>query len=341
MIYFAEEVNINDKTEFEEVSDFLKSFEVVYSRCDLTMVVRHEGAIVATGSVEGNTLKYFFVHADHQHEGLARLIFNGLVQYLSDKGYVSYFAFTTPENILIFAALGMVLVYNTERACLMEGGFGSYSNWISRIQKKIPKKEGRRGAVVMNCNPMTNGHRYLVETASKEVSDLLVFVVQEDSSLFPFEDRYRIVKNELKEFPNVHVLMGGPYIISKATFPTYFIKKLDEMLDVYTGLDGGLFIDKIARDLEIDVRFFGSEPTDEVTEVYNSKLRELMKKSSLESKTVERLEKNGIPVSASVVRKLLTEDKIEEAYGMIPENTVKYLESEEGKELIWKMKREA
>ena len=40
------------------------------------------------------------------------------------------------------------------------------------------------GAVVMNCNPLTLGHRYLIEQALKQCDYLMIFVVQEDKSFF-------------------------------------------------------------------------------------------------------------------------------------------------------------
>lgn len=340
MDYIAEKLNLNELTECEEVASFLAKFEVAYTPCDMTCVVRKEGRIIATGSVEGNTFKYFYVDKPYQGRGVIRVIYDALLTYVLKQGYVSYFAFTTPDNVPVFEALGLSLVYQTKDACLLEGGFGSYSKWIARIRKKLPEKNGLRGAVVMNCNPMTKGHLYLVKEARKEVDELLVFVLQEDSSLFPFEDRYRIVKDELREYDNVEVIMGGPYIISKATFPTYFIKKKDNMLDIYTAIDGGLFIDRIAKDLEIDVRFFGSEPKDIVTEQYTRMLQKMVEDSPIEMRIFSRFEVDDEPVSASTVRDLLVLDKKEDAYKLVVDNTIKFLESNEGEEIIWKMKKE-
>lgn len=340
MNYIAEKLDLNELAEVEEVTGFLARFEVNYTRCDMTCVVRKDGGIIATGSVEGNTFKYFYVDEPFQGQGVIRVIYDALLSHVLRQGYVSYFGFTTPDNIPVFEALGLSLVYQTKEACLLEGGFGSYDKWIARIRKKLPAKKGKRGAAVMNCNPMTKGHLYLVEEARKEVDELLVFVLQEDSSMFPFEDRYRIVKDELRAYDNVHVIMGGPYIISKATFPTYFIKKKDNMLDIYTALDGGLFIDKIAKDLEIDVRFFGSEPKDIVTEQYTRMLQKMVSDSPIEMRIFSRFEVEDEPVSASAVRDLLVMDQKEDAYKLVVDNTIKFLESNEGEEVIWKMKKE-
>ena len=49
------------------------------------------------------------------------------------------------------------------------------------------------GAAVMNCNPFTNGHRYLVETAASQCELLHLFVLSEDRSAFPAQVRYEPV----------------------------------------------------------------------------------------------------------------------------------------------------
>ena len=138
----------------------------------------------------------------------------------------------------------------------------------------------------MNCNPMTLGHKYLIEKALEEVDDLLIFVVEEDKSVFPFEDRFNILKKELSHDDRISLIEGPLYHIPR-TFPTYFIKKKDEMLDIYTELDGKIFADKIAKDLEIDIRFFGSEPTDEVTLAYNQAMKEILTSRNIEIKIIE------------------------------------------------------
>src|SRR5699024_11826575 len=112
--------------------------------------------------------------------------------------------------------------------------------------------KGTRPSIFMNCNPMTKEHKYLINQTLKKVDDIIIFVVEEDKSVFPFKYRFNIMKDELKNLDNVELVKGGPYIISQGTFPTYFIKEKDEMLSTYTELDGSIFGDKIAKDLEID-----------------------------------------------------------------------------------------
>lgn len=104
--------------------------------------------------------------------------------------------------------------------------------------KKISRFKRKNGAIVMNCNPFTLGHRYLIEYASKEVDWLYIFAVEEDKSFFSFSDRIELIKRGTADLPNVTVLSSGRFIISSLTFVDYFGKKelqdkiIDPSLDV-------------------------------------------------------------------------------------------------------------
>lgn len=333
-MFFSDELNLKNEKEIEEIKEFLDGFNIKYDIPDKTFVIRDRGEIIGTGSVKGNILKYFFLKEEYKGEGLLNILYNDLLNHLLESGYDSFFVFTTPNNRIIFSSLGLKEVSSTERVSLFEGGFYNYHKWIEKTKSSIQVKKGKRGSIVMNCNPMTLGHKYLIERALEEVDDLLIFVVEEDKSIFPFKDRFNILKEELKEYENIKVIKGGPYIISQATFPTYFIKKKDEMLDVYTELDGKIFGEKIAKDLEIDIRFFGTEPRDLVTLAYNNSLKKILENSGVEVKIIERKKLEDEVVSASHVRSLLAKGEIKEAYKYLPKSTIEYLDSNLGKRII-------
>lgn len=337
-MFFSDELNLNNEKEVKEIRNFLDEFNIKYKIPDRTFVIRDKGEIIGTGSVEGSILKYFFLKEEYKGEGLLNILYNDLLNHLLERGYTSYFVFTTPNNRIIFKSLGLNEVCSTNRVSLFEGGFYNYNKWIEKTKKLICNKKGKRGSIVMNCNPMTLGHLYLVEEALKEVDDLLLFVVEEDKSIFPFEDRFNIVKEALKDYDKVTVIKGGPYIISQATFPTYFIKKKDEMLDTYTELDGKIFGEKISKDLSIDIRFFGSEPTDMVTLSYNNSLKKILEAANIKVKIIDRKKLKEVVVSASNVRNLLANKKIKEAYNYLPKATIDYLNSDSGKRIIEKIK---
>lgn len=336
-MFFSDEINFNNVKDIEEIKEYLASNNVDYDLPDKTFVIRDNGQIIATGSADGNILKYFFSKDEYQGQGLMGIIYNSLLNHLLESNYNSFFVFTTPCNKNIFLSLGLKEVYSTNRVSLFEGGFYNYQKWIKRVKDNVMGKQGIRGAMVVNCNPMTLGHKYLIDTALKKVDDLLVFVVEEDSSIFPFTDRFNIVKEELKDYKNITVIKGGPYIISRGTFPTYFIKKKDEMLDIYTELDGSIFAKKIAQDLELDIRFFGEEPIDLVTLNYNNTLKRILEDSSINVEIIRRKQLDNTIISASYVRNLIKANKIEEAYKFLPNTTIEYLQSNNGQMVVKKI----
>lgn len=336
-MFFSDEINFNNAKDIEEIKLYLKTNNVDYDLPDKTFVIRDNGNIIATGSADGNILKYFFSKDEYQGQGLMGIIYNSLLNHLLESGYNNFFVFTTPCNKTIFQSLGLREVYSTGRVSLFEGGFYNYDKWIKGVQANIKSKSGTRGAMVVNCNPMTLGHKFLIDTALQQVDELLIFVVEEDSSIFPFSDRFSILERELQDYNRVTLIKSGPYIISRGTFPTYFIKKKDEMLDIYTELDGSIFAKKISKDLEIDIRFFGEEPIDLVTLNYNNTLKKILEDSSISVKIIERKQLDTTVISASYVRNLLKDNNIEEAYKYLPVATINYLQTKEGKKIIKKL----
>lgn len=337
-MFFSDEINLKNPKEVEEIKAFLKIFNVDFDFPDKTYVIRVDGDIIATGSASGNILKYFFAKCTYSGQGAIGIIYNSLLEYMIQMGYSSYFIFTTPNNKTIFESLGLNEVFSTDRVILLEGGFYNYNNWIDKVKKIVGEKRGKRGAIIVNCNPMTLGHKYLITKALEEVDELLIFVVEEDLSIFPFEARYNILVNEFKLDKRVKILKGGPYIISRGTFPTYFIKQKDEMLEIYTELDAKIFAKKIAKDLDIEIRFLGSEPKDIVTLAYNESLKEILENEDIDVKIITRIESDNRPISASYVRALLKTGKIDNAYMLLPNSTIEFLKSELGIDVINRIK---
>lgn len=338
-MFFSDEIYKSNKRDVEQIRGFLLKHGVNYDFPEKTYVIRDKGKIIATGSVDGNILKYFYADDEYKGQGLMTIIYNSLLSYLIENGRDSFFVFTKPKNTNIFKSLGLDEVCSTEKVSLFEGGLLNYKKWIEKVKNLINiKKHGKRGAIVMNCNPMTLGHKYLIEESLKEVDDLIVFIVEEDKSVFPFLDRINIVKEELKHYKNIRVIPGGPYIISQATFPTYFLKEEDDFLKVYTELDGSIFAKKIAKDLEIDIRFLGTEPSDPVTLEYNKSLRKILEKNNIEVNIIERMKLNEKIVSASYVRDLISKGRNEDAFKFLPKSTIDYLTSDMGKTIEKKLK---
>lgn len=178
-----------------------------------------------------------------------------------------------------------------------------------------------RGVVVMNCNPFTLGHRYLIEQAAKQVERLFVMVVREDCSLFAYAERKAMVEQGVAHLENVTVIDGSEYAISQATFPTYFLKRLDDAADTQMLLDLDLFSRHIAPALGATVRFVGTEPTDRLTRRYNQLMHEVL----ADVRETARLEKEGNAVSASRVRKAMEQGDMNVIRQLVPPTTLPYI----------------
>ena len=194
------------------------------------------------------------------------------------------------------------------------------------IQSNAIHKKHQVGSIVMNCNPFTLGHRYLIEYAAQQVDHLYIFVVEEDRSLFKFDDRIKLVKAGTAHLKNVKVLPSGQFIISAVTFSEYFDKANLDGTTVDTSLDVETFGSQIAPCLNISVRFVGEEPLDPVTAQYNQSMKEILPKYGVELHEIPRKEINGAVISASRVRRLLEEKNWNEIKKLVPETTYMFLE---------------
>lgn len=195
-------------------------------------------------------------------------------------------------------------------------------HFLSYVQER---RQGKIGAIVMNCNPFTKGHRYLIEQAASQVDYLYVFVVQEDKSVFPFEDRIQMVNAGTKNLANVLVLPSGDYIISQKTFEQYFTKDQVETVDDMD-YDVHIFGEVVAKEFGITVRFVGEEPYDKVTHKYNETMKRILPEYDIEVVEIPRISNaEGEIISASKVRKYLQEHNIEALQSMLPDSTLEYL----------------
>ncbi len=293
--------------------------------------------IIAGGGFDGRVIKCIAADPDYQGMGLINTIVTHLRSELWGRGVTSPFLFTKPENREIFESLAFTLIGAAPRAVLLEGD----SRGIENMQKRLAalRKEGKTGAIVMNCNPFTKGHLYLIEKAAAACDNLVIFPVRADRSVFPYEDRVELISRGTAHLPNVLLADGEDYIISDATFPTYFLKELSEAAATHALLDIDIFARHIAPPLNITARFAGEEPTDPLTAQYNKAMLELLPPRGISVTVIPRLEGGGAPVSASAVRRLLAAGDMEGVRALVPETTYKYLCSEKGQAVAEKLRR--
>lgn len=327
-------------SEKDKVNEFLKRFDLILDRdVEYTIVARKNDDIVGTCSFSGKVLKCFAVDENIQGEGLASKLITHLTNLLFDRGIYETFIFTKPKNKQIFEGVGYKEVHSTEGVVLLEGGMANVEAYVARMFKNSGMSLEKKAALVMNCNPFTLGHRYLIESAAKENDEVVVFIVEENRSSFPFDVRLRLVREGVADLKNVTVIPGGSYIISSATFPAYFLRQEDERLLAYTRLDAGIFGKYIAKEFNIARRYVGTEPYCAVTSSYNNSLGEILPHYGVELKLVERIVTEDRPISASYVRELLKKDKLEEVKAIVPKTTYDFLISEEATPIIERLKR--
>ncbi len=189
------------------------------------------------------------------------------------------------------------------------------------------KPKGIVGSIVMNCNPFTLGHRYLIEKALCRVDSLIIFVVEEDKSLFSFKERFAMVVEGTSDLENISIVPSGEYILSKQTFPEYFMKITDNDLCNNVEYDIRLFGEKIAPKLNIMYRFVGEEKNDSVTQAYNECMKRVLPTYGIEVIEIRRklIPGEKTEISASLVRKALKTGDLSTVRKITPPSTMNIL----------------
>lgn len=275
--------------------------------------------VIATGALVGDILQMIAVDPAYQGENLATKVVSHLVSHALGKGIQCLHLFTKSENQRSFESIGFKTVAAVDGgAALMEWGTPGIDEYLDKLKTNRFRDGGIIGAVVMNCNPFTLGHRHLVEYAASRCDRLYALIVEEDKSEFPFSVRLELVKRGVADIENVCVIPSGRYVISSLTFPAYFMREA-ELARSQAELDAEIFSKRIAPCLGISRRFMGEEPFSESTAIYNEVMRERAAPVCIE--VVPRYEHDGMAVSASEVRRLLRAGDIESACAMLPESS--------------------
>ena len=305
------------------------------------------GQLVATGSLKGDMLQAVAVDPARQGEDLMGKLLTHLIGVASEKGLSSLHLFTKPEKAVQFQGLGLRLVASARPyAALLEWGSQGIEQYTDTLTHTAKLAEAdfaashggaapaAVSALVMNCNPFTLGHRYLVEQASAASDIVYLLVVEEDKSLFAFKDRFEMVRRGVADLANVVVLSGGRYAVSSLTFPSYFTKE-ENLAKAHTAIDAEIFCRHIAPALGVTRRFVGTEPLSAVTAIYNDTLKGRLPRAGIEVTELARLEKDGAPVSASRVRALLGEslkrpsaEVLAELAKLLPPSSLDYMMAE-------------
>ncbi|MFU8793308.1 MAG: hypothetical protein ACNA7K_04710 [Acholeplasmataceae bacterium] len=286
--------------------------------------------LIGTGSLDHDVIKMIAVDPSYQGENLTALIMTHLVLKLSQDNIYKFFLYTKPENQLFFKDFGLSMVAKTEDIILFENNIYTLKERLADIKATLPAASNF-GAIVMNCNPVTLGHQYLIETAAKKHPYLLIFLVEEDLSVFPFDIRRKLLEKAISHISNVIIILSTPYIISKTTFPTYFTKSATESSRIHMVLDAMIFKMQFMPSLDISMRYVGTEPTDDTTLKYNESLKKVL---GNQLTIIERKMHQSNYISASHVRKLAQQKDFEHLKNIVPKATYQFLKSKKGQRLF-------
>ena len=350
--YYISQIRPDDKPANRQL-DLLLSSEGIRRDANLDYtcgMYDEEMNIIATGSCFGNTLRCMAVSNAHQGEGLMNQIVTHLISIQFERGNTHLFLYTKCNSAKFFGDLGFYEIARIDgQIVFMENRKTGFTSYLEKLKKETEQSEVFRqfscndsaktkiAALVMNANPFTLGHQYLVEKAASENDILHLFIVSEDQSLVPFSVRKKLVLEGTAHLKNIIYHESGPYIISNATFPSYFQKDADAVMESHANLDLTIFV-RIAQTLGINYRYVGEEPNSQVTGIYNEIMAKKLPENQIACKIIPRKEANGSVISASTVRTALKSGKMELLKTLVPETTLRYFQSEEAAPVIEKIK---
>jgi len=343
---FRQEIlDLDNPYDVKLVVDFLKDLGFDYNPdvVDMTMILYNlNDEFIGTGSVRKKTLKFVAVSPDFRDT----TAFAQIVTFLTGKILETYkqcFVFTKPETAKRFKSLGFSQIAKAEPIfSVLEFGYESIKDYQQYLKDhKVQTQTERIASIVMNCNPFTIGHQYLIEKASAENELVYLFIVSENLSVFPFELRWKMIEKGIAHLNNVKMLSTGSYIVSGAIFPNYFLKQESANLisEKQAEIDVKIFAKYIAPVLNIKRRYIGTENYCHTTSAYNKAMKKILPEKNIEVHEIKRISVNGNDnfVSASKVREAIRTNALEGILDFLPEVTKEFLLSEASLEIRQKI----
>ena len=152
-----------------------------------------DGSILAGAGIKADIIKCVAVAPSARSEGFMLPLLSRVVSDAAAKGVLNLKVFTKPENREIFESIGFKVLASAPKAVLMENGRGleKYCEYLLCQRQPSARK---CGVIVMNANPFTLGHKYLIEKALEQVDHLFVIPVKEDASAFPYLERIAMIR---------------------------------------------------------------------------------------------------------------------------------------------------
>lgn len=333
-------ISLKSRKDLKKLTDFLNSRGLeIDDDLNYAVVLEEGNEIIASGAMSGPVLKCIAVKESREGEGLIGKIVTYLLLKAHHEEINHLFLFTRPDKTAVFTDLGFYEIARVEEtAVLMENRKNGLSDFLQQLKKSKVDGNGI-ASIVMNCNPFTLGHLYLIEKTASENDHVHVFLVDENRSLFPTEVRIALVEEGTSHLDNITIHHTGMYMISTATFPSYFLKDSHKVVDAHGRMDLAIFTRHIAPALGITKRYAGEEPLCPVTSHYNELMSQLLPPAGIEVNVLKRKEEGGKVISASRVRQMIADDEYESLAALVPSVTLEYLKSKEAESVINRIKK--
>lgn len=338
--YTISKVFPSDKTTMAKVKNLLHQEGIrLDAHLDYTCVIFNDsGDVIATGSYFGNSLRCLCVSRAYQGEGLLNRIVSHLIDEEYAIGNFHLFVYTKTSSTAFFKDLGFTEIAHIDHhISFLENKKNGFQNYLNDLE--TPEHIGDKvAAIVINANPFTLGHQFLVEKAARENDWVHLFMVSEDRSLIPFSVRKRLIQEGLAHLDNVIYHETGPYLISQATFPAYFQKEDNDVIKSQALLDTAIFVE-IVQTLHIHKRYVGEEPTSRVTAIYNEIMAQQLQQAGILLDILPRkaINQQQDPISASTARQALKDNDWELLAKLLPKTSLDYFRSPEARLIIEKI----
>lgn len=308
-------------SEILRIKEFLKENDLYYEdNITKSFYIEENGIVVATVSIFNNIIKCFAISKDYRSENYGGILISNVINYFYENKIYHYMVYTKKEYINTFINLGFSQIVATDSVAILESGTPTIKEYLFDLKKKIEYKfeakleDSDVASLVMNCNPITEGHLGLIELASKNHQYVIVFLLEEDLSYFSYKERMTLVYLSTLHLQNVIVVPSSNYIVSSLTFPNYFLKNENLKNKEWATTDALIFKNYFMKYLNINYRYVGTESSKIMID-YNNALKDILKEKLIE---VKRFENDNLVISASRVRQYIQDGEIDKALELVP-----------------------
>jgi [citrate (pro-3S)-lyase] ligase len=260
-----------------KVKDFLgKNDLALTDDVELFVTASEEGEMVACGGISGKILKCVAVTPRLRGQRFVLKVIDELLEAAKKRGQKELFLFSSPKNQAYFESHGFGLIGSSGNEVILMENTDNLGRYKAQLREK--RVEGKAiGSAVLCDTPLRDREIALIQRASHMCDWLHVFIVCDHDKEGFTSDRAAVLRERLKAFENITVHERSEYMISKATFPTYFIQDQDRISALHAELDLKIFKEHIAPSLGITHRFVGSES--DVNESHNVLMEHILSKT--------------------------------------------------------------